>query len=84
MINIEYFNEMDGKIARAGVWELLEIRKKALSEAKRIEGSLLAALDEGAIVWVEDEAFVYRKQMEWVSKCCARLADLYDEMEEDM
>lgn len=58
---------MDGKIARAGVWELLEIRKKALSEAKRIEGSLLAALDEGAIVWVEDEAFVYRKQMEWVS-----------------
>ena len=82
MINIEYFNEMDRKISQAGVRELLEIRKEVLSEAAKIEESVLEAADEGVICWVEDEAFVYRKQMEWVAKCCERLATLYDEREE--
>ena len=82
MINIEYFNEMDRKISQAGVRELLEIRKEVLSEAAKIEESVLEAADEGVICWVEDEAFVYRKQMEWVAKCCERLSTLYDEREE--
>ncbi len=76
MINIEYFNEMDRKISQAGVRELLEIRKEVLSEAAKIEESVLEAADEGVICWVEDEAFVYRKQMEWVAKYANRMMDL--------